>query len=263
MNDCPNTYQPEKYAKTESERMVIRKAEISGKVKESIARDGKQPQRFAMIVMVAVAALELLINQVLKKLEVNRKNAMEKENQYSEQEKEVESESDVAEEKGKIVEKMGIPEQPQKTPLAVKFNRLSGIYKRMDKENHAIYQQEKKLVTVKTELANTKGIFKGKQRKELQEQISSLDSQIDNMKRYLSGIVQGYGYKTVKEFLAEYKMSKAEYSDYQLAIAKWEKETGQQAEADGVMAKLKAHQKKEKEQKQNVQHNRKKDRDAR
>lgn len=247
----------------EQQIMVIRKAEISGKVKESIARDGKQPQRFAMIVMVAVAALELLINQVLKKLEVNRKNAMEKENQYSEQEKEVESESDVAEEKGKIVEKMGIPEQPQKTPLAAKFNRLSGIYKRMDKENHAIYQQEKKLVTVKTELANTKGIFKGKQRKELQEQISSLDSQIDNMKRYLSGIVQGYGYKTVKEFLAEYKMSKAEYSDYQLAIAKWEKETGQQAEADGVMAKLKAHQKKEKEQKQNVQHNRKKDRDAR
>lgn len=50
----------------EQQIMVIRKAEISGKVKESIARDGKQPQRFAMIVMVAVAALELLINQVLK-----------------------------------------------------------------------------------------------------------------------------------------------------------------------------------------------------
>lgn len=236
----------------EQQIMVIRKAEISGKVKESIAKDGKQPQRFAMIVMVAVAALELLINQVLKKLEVNRKNATEKE---------VEVESDVAEEKGEIVEKMGIPEQPQKTPLAAKFTRLSGIYKRLDKENHAIYQQEKKLVTVKTELANTKGIFKGKQRKELQEQISSLESQIDNMKRYLSGIVQGYGYKTVKEFLVEYKMSKAEYSDYQSAVAKWEKETGQQAEADGIVEKLKAYQKKEKEQ--NIQHDRKKDRDAR
>lgn len=155
----------------------------------------------------------------------------------------------------------GVPEQPQKTPLAAKFTRLSGIYKRLDKENHAIYQQEKKLVTVKTELANTKGIFKGKQRKELQEQISSLESQIDNMKRYLSGIVQGYGYKTVKEFLVEYKMSKAEYSDYQSAVAKWEKETGQQAEADGIVEKLKAYQKKEKEQ--NIQHDRKKDRDAR
>lgn len=81
------------------------------------------------------------------------------------------------------------------------------------------------------------------------------------MKRYLSGIVQGYGYKTVKEFPTEYKMSKAEYSDYQSAIVKWEKETGQQAEADGIVAKLKAHQKKEKEQ--NIQHDRKKDRDAR
>lgn len=245
----------------EQQIMVIRKAEISGKVKESIAKDGKQPQRFAMIIMVAVAALELLINQVLKKLEENRKNAAEKGNQYSESEKEVEAESDVTEEKGKVVEKMGIPEQPQKTPLAAKFTRLSGIYKRLDKENQVIYQQEKNLITVKTELANTKGIFKGKQRKELQEQILRLESQIDNMKRYLPGIVQGCGYKTVKEFLAEYKMSKAEYSDYQSAVAKWEKETGQQAEADGVVAKLKAHQKKGK--KQNVQHNRKKDRDAR
>lgn len=75
----------------EQQIMVIRKAEISGKVKESIARDGKQPQRFSMVVMVAVAAWELLVNQVLKKLEVNRKNAMKKENQYAEPEKEVEA----------------------------------------------------------------------------------------------------------------------------------------------------------------------------
>ena len=59
-------------------------------------------------------------------------------------------------------------------------------------------------------LVGAKGIFKAKQRKELQEQAEQLKTQIANMKQYLSSIVQGYGYKNVKEFLAEFKVSKAE-----------------------------------------------------
>lgn len=58
------------------------------------------------------------------------------------------------------------------------------------------------------------------------------------MKQYLSSIVQGYGYKNVKEFLAEYRASKAEYTDYQSAVAKWEQQTGNKAEADSLKARL-------------------------
>lgn len=65
-------------------------------------------------------------------------------------------------------------------------------------------------------------MFKGKERKQLQEQMEHLQMQIENMKRYLPTIVQGYGYKNVKEFLAEYKDSKAEYGDYRKAVAEWE-----------------------------------------
>ena len=50
------------------------------------------------------------------------------------------------------------------------------------------------------------------------------------MKRYLPTIVQGYGYKNVKEFLAEYKASKAEYGDYREAVAEWEKLTGEKVD---------------------------------
>ena len=83
-----------------------------------------------------------------------------------------------------------------------------------------------------------KGIFKAKQRKELQEQAEQLKTQIANMKQYLSSIVQGYGYKNVKEFLAEYKASKAEYTDYQSAVAKWEQQIGNKAEPDSLKTKL-------------------------
>lgn len=103
----------------------------------------------------------------------------------------------------------------------------------------AIYVwREQQLAGVEKEIAGIKGIFKGKQRKELQEQVELLQSQIASMKQHLSGIVQGYGYKNVKEFLAEYRASKAEYSDYQSAVARWKQQTGNMAAVDSFRARL-------------------------
>ena len=78
------------------------------------------------------------------------------------------------------------------------------IYNKLEKQNTAIYEREQQLASVEKEFAGAKGIFKAKQRKELQEQAEQLKVQIASMKQYLSSIVQGYGYKNVKEFLAEY-----------------------------------------------------------
>ncbi|MGN0394024.1 MAG: hypothetical protein ACI4EF_01560 [Coprococcus sp.] len=83
-----------------------------------------------------------------------------------------------------------------------------------------------------------KQILEVKQSKELQEQAEQLKAQVANMKQHLSSIVQGYGYKNVKEFLAEYRASKAEYSDYQSAVARWEQQTGNKVETDSLKAKL-------------------------
>ena len=92
-----------------------------------------------------------------------------------------------------------------------------------------------------------KGIFKAKQRKELQEEAEQLKTQIANMKQYLSSIVQGYGYKNVKEFLAEFKASKAEYADYQSTVAKWEQQNGNKAESDSLKTRLQRKQQEVKE----------------
>ena len=129
-------------------------------------------------------------------------------------------------------------EMPKKSALASKYPRLTDIYHKLEKQNTAIYEREQQLANVEKEIAGAKGIFKAKQRKELQEQAEQLKTQIANMKQYLSSMVQGYGYKNVKEFLAEYRVSKAEYSDYQSAVAKWERQTGNKAEPDSLKAKL-------------------------
>ena len=86
--------------------------------------------------------------------------------------------------------------------------------------------------------------------------MEQLQTQIENMKRYLPTIVQGYGYKNVKEFLTEYEASKAEYGDYRKAVAEWEKLTGEKVD-DSFKAKLQQKQQEAKEQNRNREHHRK------
>ena len=152
-----------------------------------------------------------------------------------------------------------IPEMPKKSKLASKFLRLTDIYSKLEKQNAAIYQREQQLASVEKEIAGTKGIFKGKQRNKLQEQAEQLKTQIANMKQYLSSIVQGYGYKNVKEFLTEYRASKAEYSDY----VKWEQQTGNKTESDSLKAKLQRKQQEAKELNRHNKHQKKYSRDVR
>lgn len=134
--------------------------------------------------------------------------------------------------------------------------RLADIYSKLEKQNKAICQREQQLASVEKEIAGTKGIFKGKQRKELQEQAEQLMIQIANIKQYLSSIVQSYGYNNVKEFLAEYHTCKTEYCDYQSAVARWEQQAGNKAESDSLKARLqrKAQEVKERENNRQSQH---------
>lgn len=60
----------------------------------------------------------------------------------------------------------------------------------------------------------------------MQEEIDDLTSQIRNMKDYLPKIVQKVAYRSVQEFLKDFKTAKSEYSQYQKAIAQWKQETG-------------------------------------
>lgn len=146
-----------------------------------------------------------------------------------------------------------VAEMPKKSALASKYPRLADIYNKLEKQNTIIYEREKQLANVEKELAGAKGIFKAKQRKELPEQEEQIKTQIGNMKQYLSSIVQGYGYKNVKEFLAEFKASKAEYADYQSAVAKWEQQTGNKVEPDSLKAKLQRKTQEVKERENNRQ----------
>lgn len=211
---------------------------------------------FKRLIMTAIYALELLINRLFKV-------RAEKPGKVSATPTKADTELTVGKVKAPLTaSEKAVPVMPVKSVLASKFHRLEGIYQKLNEQNIAIYEREQMLDDLEQRLPEVKGIFKAKERKTLQEQMEQIQTQIANMKRYLPTIVQGYGYKNVKEFLAEYRASKAEYGDYRKAVAEWEKMTGEKVD-DSLRAKLQQKQKQIKEQNSRNEHHRKTDRGAR
>ncbi len=232
----------------EGQILEVKQSEIGQKVKASIQKSGKNPALLKSLIMTAIYALELLISMVFKMASQKADKVIGTVEKKEPEQTSVKTINPFAKAKSEPVLEM-----PKKSELASKFPRLTDIYHKLEKQNTAIYEREKQLANVEKEHAEAKGIFKAKQRKELQEQAEQLKTQIANMKQYLSSIVQGYGYKNVKEFLAEYRASKAEYTDYQLVAAKWEQQTGNKAEPDSLKAKLQRKTQEVKERENNRQ----------
>ena len=115
------------------------------------------------------------------------------------------------------------PPQPKPSILAEKYPRLKEIDDGLKDQNKAIFEREKKRDMLKKELSECVGIFKGGRRKELQQEIDSIDNQISNMKKRLSSIVREYKFDSVQAFYKEFNAVKKEYLDYQAARAEWEK----------------------------------------
>lgn len=152
-----------------------------------------------------------------------------------------------------VLEVAGRDQQDQK--LWLNFNREKCVWELTKTETELWKEPDDPLITaIKNLLTEKQPEWSGT----ASELIELLQLE---MKKRLSGIVQEYGYKTVKAFMAEYKASKAEYNDYQSALAKWEKQTGNKAETNSIRTKLSAY--KEQVQEQKKQHTQKKDRGAR
>ena len=159
----------------EKQILEVKQNEIGQKAKASIQKSGRNPALFKSLIMTAIYALELLISKVFKM-------ALEKADKVTEgfAKSEPEQTKVRAVNEPVMAKTEPIPEMPKKSDLASKYPRLADIYNKMEKQNKVICQREQQLASVEKEIAVTKGIFKGKQRKELQEQ-----AEPDNLKAKL------------------------------------------------------------------------------
>ena len=135
-----------------------------------------------------------------------------------------------AEQKPVLIEKEQTaerPPQPKPFVLASKYPRLKEIEEKLKDQNKAIFGREKQRDMLKKELSECTGIFKGGRRKELQQEIDSLDNQISNMKKRFSSIVKEYNFDSVQAFNKELNAAKKENHDYEAACVEYEKTYGE------------------------------------
>ena len=234
--------------------MEVKRKEITEPIRESISWRGNRPRLFSRVVTVAVEALEFLIASVLFK------KPREVPEQTEAEHPEHVAENSMAAVKATKEEKSE-PEQPKMTRLASKYPKLFKVNKELEDQNGAIQQKQKQLSAKKKELLEVTGWFKGRKKKELQKEIDELKSQIRDMKDYLPRIVQKIGYRSVQDFLKDFKASQTEYSEYQTAIAKWKKETGKEPVAHGIRAKLAEKKQEIQNEQKNKQHTRSQNKD--
>ena len=82
--------------------------------------------------------------------------------------------------------------------------------------------QDKVLPDLKRQLADATGIFKGKERKALSEQITQTEDEISRRLDALPAIVQAEGYPDVQSFTATYRKAEAVVGKYNRELAEWE-----------------------------------------
>ena len=244
---------------SEPQILEVKRKQITESIKKSIARHGNSPGLF---IAVTVETLEFLIESVLfkKSREVSKQiNVAQVGTTEPEQTERIAE--NIVPESVKIKEEKAEPKQPEMTRLASKYPKFFKVKKELDEQNTAIQQKQKQLSAKKKELSEVKGWFKGWKKKALQEEIDELTSQIRNMKDYLPRIVQKIGYRSVQEFLKDFKVSQTEYSEYRTAIEKWKKETGKEPVAHSIRAKLAEKKQEIQNEQKNKQHTRKQNKD--
>ena len=88
---------------------------------------------------------------------------------------------------------------------------------------------------LKTQLAETKGIFKGRERKELETKIQRTEEKISAMLEELPEILKEDGYPDVRAFMATYRKAEAVVEQYNRELVEWERkvrEKGKPAEKE-------------------------------
>lgn len=96
------------------------------------------------------------------------------------------------------------------------------MIKVQNKAKHIRQMQDTELPRLKAQLADVKGIFKGKERKALEQEIQKLEQTIREELDALPTILEEDGYPDVQAFTATYRKAEKIVSQYNRDLAQWE-----------------------------------------
>lgn len=124
-----------------------------------------------------------------------------------------------------LIRDKALPPKPVLNMDIAEFRKMQKLKIRVqDKVAHIRQLQGTDLPRLRAQLADVKGIFKGKERKALEQEIEKLEQAIRKEQDELPGILEADGYPDVQVFMATYRKAEAVVSQYNRDLARWEQE---------------------------------------
>lgn len=124
-----------------------------------------------------------------------------------------------------LIQEKDMPPKPTLDINMAEFRTMQKLMiKAQDKAKEIRHLQDTVLPKLKQQLADTKGIFKGKERKALTEQIQRAEKEIAEKLDKLPDVLKEDGYPDVQAFMATYRKAEAVVEQYNRGLAAWERE---------------------------------------
>lgn len=124
-----------------------------------------------------------------------------------------------------LIQEKDMPPKPTLDINMAEFRTMQKLMiKAQDKTKEIRHLQDTVLPKLKQQLADTKGIFKGKERKALTEQIQRTEKEIAEKLDKLPDVLKEDGYPDVQAFMATYRKAEAVVEQYNRDLAAWERE---------------------------------------
>lgn len=124
-----------------------------------------------------------------------------------------------------LIREHGMPPKPTLDIDMAEFQTMRNLMIRIQDEARGIRNlQDNILPNLRTQLSETTGIFKGKERKALTGQIQQTEAEISERLDKLPDILKEDGYPDVQAFMATYREAKAIVEQYKRSLAEWERQ---------------------------------------
>ena len=122
-----------------------------------------------------------------------------------------------------LIRRTALPPKPVLNMDMAEFGTMQKLMIRVQDRAREILSLQNEVPKLKAQLAETKGIFKGRERKELETTIQQTEEKISAMLEELPEILKEDGYPDVRAFMATYRKAEAVVEQYNRDLAEWER----------------------------------------
>lgn len=124
-----------------------------------------------------------------------------------------------------LIRQAKLPPKPKPGIDMAVFKEMKELLHRFRKCASEIKKiQDAELLELREQLAETAGIFKGKERKAIEAEIETAEKKVSDLKDRISRMVQEHGYPDGQAFMAAYNKAESIVKRYEWELAEWKQQ---------------------------------------